>query len=237
MGGPRRGGMRVAVPMICMSRARPPALECQWPANPPGAWTGDNNTDRDPEISSSLRAGHRMDGSSQATSSGGGCGVGLKTWSALIGLIAARFRTTSHYGLAREDKANHERTVIVVLCLQNSRDALVWLSRRPSGPAQDRPCRLGIHREAFAGVRELISKRHPSLAGRLVAAGEELVRLASHGGAAAVCEGVRIQRSLRRLLIPGVIDRNSEFYGGNTEVLTGTPGLQLGEPQAGSSES
>lgn len=191
MGGPRRGGVRVAVPMICMSRARPRrsngegraekfrplgnkarrgepedrnlAWRSQWPANPPGPWTGDNNTDRDPEVSSSLRTGHRMDGSSQATSSGGGCGVGLKTWFAVIGLIAARFRTTSHYGLAREDKANPERTVTVVLCLQNSRDALVWLSRRPLGPAQDCPCRLGTHREAFAGVRELISKRYRSL--------------------------------------------------------------------------
>jgi len=36
--------------------------------------------------------------------------VGWQTWLALIGLIAARLRTTSHLKLAREDKAKPERT-------------------------------------------------------------------------------------------------------------------------------
>lgn len=74
------------------------------------------------------------------------------------------------------------------------------------------------------------------LAGRLAAAGEALLRLASHHCVGAVCEGVRIEL-VAEALDPGGDGPKSEFHGGRTEVLTGTPGLQLGEPQAGSSES
>lgn len=108
---------------------------------------------------------------------------------------------------------------------------------RRAQPRTDCPRRLGILREAFADVRELISKGHR----RSLRAGW-LPRAKRSSGwqvitAQAPCARVSASSSSRRLLIPGVMDRKSEFHGGRTEVLTGTPGLQLGEPQAGSSES